>query len=96
MAGLDAEVTKRDTMATTGLIYLEALRAQAAVVARKDDAPYRNHFSQTMNILKPKDQLMRIYPIFHFVPGEPDAPSARRRDGKMHILNTTPSMVSEA
>lgn len=37
VAGLDAEVTKRDTMATTGLIYLEALRAKAAVDARKAD-----------------------------------------------------------
>jgi outer membrane protein TolC len=37
VAGLDAEVTKRDTMATTGLIYFEALRAKAAVVARKAD-----------------------------------------------------------
>jgi len=52
--------------------------------------PYFNYISQTMNILKPKNQLMRIYPIFHFVPGDPLAVSARRRDGKMHILNTTP------
>jgi len=52
---------------------------------------YCNFISQTMNILKPKTDLMRIYPIFHFVPGEPDAYSARRRDGKMHILNTTPN-----
>ena len=37
VAGLDAEITKRDTMATTGLIYLEALRAKAAVVARTAD-----------------------------------------------------------
>jgi outer membrane protein TolC len=37
VAGLDAEVTKRDTMATTGLIYLEALRAKAAVDARNAD-----------------------------------------------------------
>ena len=37
VAGLDAEVTKRDTMATTGLIYLEALRAKAAVDARTAD-----------------------------------------------------------
>ena len=37
VAGLDAEVTKRDTMATTGLIYLETLRAKAAVDARKAD-----------------------------------------------------------
>lgn len=53
-------------------------------------APYINFMSQTMNILKPKDTLMRIYPIFHFVPGDPDADTARRRDGKMHLLNTTP------
>ncbi len=37
VAGLEAEVTKRDTMATVGLVYLEALRAIAAVDARKAD-----------------------------------------------------------
>ncbi len=37
VAGLDAEVNKRDTMANTGLIYLEALRAKAAVDARNAD-----------------------------------------------------------
>ncbi|MBN2141549.1 MAG: hypothetical protein JW718_11190 [Desulfovibrionaceae bacterium] len=52
---------------------------------------YKNYISQTMDITKPKKKLMRIYPIFHFVPGEPRADSARRRDGKMHILNTTPN-----
>ncbi|MBF0369134.1 MAG: hypothetical protein HQL52_06725 [Magnetococcales bacterium] len=51
---------------------------------------YENFISQTMNILLPKQELMRIYPIFHFVPGDPTAKSARRKDGKMHILNTTP------
>lgn len=52
--------------------------------------PYRNFVSQTMNILKPRRELMRVYPVFHFVPGEPQAETARRRDGRMHILNTTP------
>jgi hypothetical protein len=52
---------------------------------------YMNFISQTMNILKPKSELMRVYPIFHFVPGQPEAPSARRRDGKMHLFNTTPN-----
>ncbi len=33
VAELDAEVTKRDTMATVGLLYMEALRAEAAVKA---------------------------------------------------------------
>ena len=51
---------------------------------------YEVYISQTMDILKPKRELMRIYPIFHFLPGDPMAPSARRSDGKMHILTTTP------
>jgi len=52
---------------------------------------YSNYISQTMNILKPKDKLFRIYPIFHFIPGEPLSLSARRKDGKLHFLNTTPN-----
>jgi hypothetical protein len=51
---------------------------------------YENYISQTMNILKPKRKLMRIYPVFHFVPGEPMDERALRCDGKMHLLNTTP------
>jgi hypothetical protein len=59
----------------------------------KDPGPepdYRNYISQTMNILKPGETLMRIYSAFHFAPGDHDAISARRRDGKMHLMNTTP------
>ncbi|MGJ3251084.1 MAG: DUF6765 family protein [Elainellaceae cyanobacterium] len=52
---------------------------------------YANYITQTLNILKPKDELMRIYPIFHFIPGDPLAPTARRKDGKLHLLNTTPN-----
>ncbi len=63
------------------------LRVQDRTGKRPD---YFNFISQTMNITKPKTTLMRIYPIFHFIPGEPDAESARRRDGCMHLLNTTP------
>lgn len=37
VATLEAEVTKRDVMATTGLLYLEAIRAEAAVKARQAD-----------------------------------------------------------
>lgn len=51
---------------------------------------YQNYISQTMNILKPKLKLFRIYPIFHFIPGKPLADTARRKDGKLHYLNTTP------
>ena len=52
---------------------------------------YRNYISQTMNILKPKAKLLRIYPIFHFIPGDPKAKTAWRKDGKLHWLNTTPN-----
>ncbi len=52
--------------------------------------PYEAYISQTMDILKPKQELMRIYPIFHFLPGRYDSISAQRGDGKMHILTTTP------
>lgn len=61
------------------------------IVDRSTGEKYGNFISQTMNILKPKHELMRVYPLFHFVPGDPGAYSARRRDGKMHILNTTPN-----
>jgi hypothetical protein len=33
---------------------------------------------------------MRIYTVFHFVPGDPLSGTAFRGDGKMHWLNTTP------
>lgn len=52
--------------------------------------PFVNGISQTIDVLKPRHELMRIYPVFHFVPGDPLAPEARRRDGRMHRLNTTP------
>lgn len=51
---------------------------------------YKTYISQTSNILKPSDDLFRIYPSFHFVPGNPMAKSARRKDGTLHLLNTTP------
>lgn len=55
------------------------------------DTAYRNYISQTLNILKPKRKLFRIYPLFHFIPGYPESPTAFRKDGKMHWLNTTPN-----
>jgi len=51
---------------------------------------YRNYISQTMNILKPKHDLLRIYSLFHFIPGVYESESAQRKDGKLHRLNTTP------
>jgi len=57
----------------------------------KDEASgFMNYISQTMNILKPKKKLMRIYPVFHFIPGEPMEEGAHRKDGMLHMLNCTP------
>ena len=57
----------------------------------KDKAQhYKNYISQTMNILKPKPKLFRIYPLFHFIPGDPLHKGAYRKDGVLHWLNTTP------
>jgi len=52
---------------------------------------YRNYISQTMNIFNPPKKLLRIYPLFHFIPGDYDSQNVLRKDGKMHILNTTPA-----
>ncbi len=60
-------------------------------IKNKDGGEYKNYISQTMNILKPKNKLLRIYPVFHFIPGDPSALRASRVDGKMHLLNTTPN-----
>lgn len=55
---------------------------------------YHNYISQTLNILKPAKELLRIHPIFHFMPGTKDevfVDSGRRGDGKLHLLNTVPN-----
>lgn len=59
-------------------------------ISKNTKAEYSNYISQTMNILKPKKDLLRIYSHFHFIPGNPTAQEAKRKDGKMHWLNTTP------
>lgn len=87
-AGFSEEAAKTIAYASE---YVDENDVPFVVIDRHTKRRYRNFISQTMNILKPKQELMRIYPIFHFVPGEPDAVSARRVDGKQHILNTTPN-----
>lgn len=56
-----------------------------------DGSEYENYITQTKNITRPRKQLMRIYLLFHFMPGNPTSPKTRRKDGKMHLLNTTSS-----
>lgn len=51
---------------------------------------YQSITSQTMDILRPEHD-RKIYPIFHFIPGEPEAVTARRTDGLMSDWTTTPN-----
>jgi hypothetical protein len=53
-------------------------------------AEYSNALSQTMDIVRPHEDLY-IYPIFHFIPGEQDAPSAARLDHRTDPFVTTPN-----
>lgn len=52
---------------------------------------FRNRISQTMNILKPHKDKLKIYPLFHFIPGDAHARSAKRSDGLKSAFNTTPN-----
>ncbi|MEW6670274.1 MAG: DUF6765 family protein [Thermodesulfobacteriota bacterium] len=78
------------TIIATASEYVDENDVSLTIEDRSSGQVYQNYISQTMNILKPKRKLMRIYPVFHFVPGEPMCESACRCDGKMHLLNTTP------
>jgi hypothetical protein len=58
------------------------------------DGAYENYISQTMDITKPQKERLRVYPIFHFMPGTPEEiwnSSPDRKDGKLHLLNTIPN-----
>lgn len=68
--------------------------SQILHIDRDKPTAYHNYITQTLNILKPKHELMRIYPIFHFIPGDPLAPTAQRKDGRQHPLNTTPNSLN--
>ncbi len=54
---------------------------------------YQNYISQTLNILKPKHELIRIHPCFHFFPGDycKHNDLTKRKDGLLHIMTTTPN-----
>ncbi len=56
----------------------------------KDGDSYMSWVSQTMDITKPSSKRQKIYPLFHFIPGDPESPGARRKDGRTHVFNTTP------
>ena len=57
---------------------------------------YENFISQTLNILRPKNKLVRIYSCFHFFPGDYAGDEAKRSDGSLHLFNTTPDSSDAA
>jgi len=59
-------------------------------VSAGTSSAYTSTLSQTMDILHPRHN-KRIYPIFHFIPGDPDSPSAARHDGRKSKWVTTPN-----
>ncbi len=54
------------------------------------DDIYANYVSQTINIFKPVENLLRIYSIFHFIPGDYLDEKTTRTDGSLHTFNCTP------
>ena len=45
--------------------------------------------SQTIDMTKPRDTFMRIYPLFHLVPGDPVQGAAVRKDHAYNPFVTT-------
>ena len=52
---------------------------------------YKNLISQTMDPTKSHKEKLEVYPLFHFIPGDPNAESAKRKDGQTNPFNTTPN-----
>ena len=71
--------------------YVDDNTKRYSIDGTRSEEPYENYITQTPNIFKPREDLMRIYPVFHFMPGgseEIHSDSCRRSDGKLHLLNT--------
>lgn len=62
----------------------------------KDSAElyYENYISQTLDITKPQKDLLRIYPFFHFIPGEDSNYSEKINKEEMPFLNTVPDNIN--
>ena len=67
---------------------------ESYLVDKGRDTEFQVQISQTMNIFKPEEDQLRVYPVFHFIPGDPNADSAIRVDGQVHDLNTTPNSAN--
>lgn len=49
--------------------------------------------SQIKDITKPEKNNLRIQLLHHYLPGDPTSPKVRRKDGKMHLLMTSPASI---
>jgi hypothetical protein len=61
------------------------------------DQPYFNLISQTMDITKPQEEHLSIYPVFHFCPAtieEIFKQAPLRKDGTYHRLDTLPDNLN--
>ncbi|MEA1973736.1 MAG: DUF6765 family protein [Candidatus Cloacimonadota bacterium] len=47
---------------------------------------FETQISQIPDITNPKNELLRISLLYHYIPGDPMSYKAKRRDGKMHFL----------
>ncbi len=54
---------------------------------------YENNVSQIKDITKPEKKNVRIHLLHHYLPGDPTSPKVRRKDGKMHLLITSPASI---
>lgn len=64
------------------------------VVDRGKETQFVGQMSQTKDITKPCETRLQIYPVFHFIPGDPSADTAKRWNEDTHFLNTTPNSVN--
>ena len=60
------------------------------VVNKHQANRYQNRISQTLNPLKGHRARLEVYPLFHFIPGDPNAESAKRKDRNRSPFVTTP------
>lgn len=52
---------------------------------------YNNIITQTFNPLLSEEEILNIYPVFHFLPGNYNSASKKRKDGQIDIMCTTPN-----
>jgi hypothetical protein len=72
--------------------YVDDNKKQFTIRGNRQDK-YQNFISQTLNILKPKHELIRIHPCFHFFPGDYCRHNEliKRQDGLLQMMTTTPN-----